>query len=70
LARRFRGFYGGNYRGAKVDAWRRKKLVRRTFPIVKRVMVKKVWWNLQDETIYALITLFGKLHLEVEFNWS
>ncbi|KAG9204497.1 hypothetical protein G6514_000956 [Epicoccum nigrum] len=42
LARRFRSLYGGNYWGAKVDAWKRKKLVCRTFPSVKRVMVEKV----------------------------
>ena len=70
LAKRFRGFYGGNYRGRKVDMWKRRELVHRAFPSVERVMVKKVWRNLEDETIYSLITLFGKLCLRADFNWS
>ena len=70
LAKRFRGFYSGNYRGKKVDGWKRKKLVRRTFPSVNRVMVKKVWHVLEDATIGALVTLFDKTHLRVDFNWD
>lgn len=70
LAKRFRGLYGGNYRGVKVDMWKREKLVRQTFPSVKCVMVKKVWRNLEEKTICSLITLFGKLPLEIRFNWD
>lgn len=58
LAKRFRGLYGGNYRGVKVDMWKRRKLVHRIFPSVNRVMVK-VWRNLEEETIYSLITSFS-----------
>lgn len=70
LAKRFRGLYGGNYRGVKVDMWKRRRLVRKTFPSVKCVMVKKVWRNLEEETIFSLITLFGKLPLEIRFDWG
>ena len=69
LAKRFRGLCGRNYRGVRVNSWERKRLVRRSFPSVERVMVKKVWRNL-EETVYSLITLFDKLHLEVKFYWD
>ena len=70
LAKRFRGLCGRNYRGVRVDSWERKRLVRQNLPSVERVMVKKVWRNLEEETVYSLITLFDKLHLEVKFYWE